>query len=93
MKAIQTHCGQYKKYGDFFRVWKIETKEEDREKVLQYCFDNLYKRVVPNEAEWRKNIRYGGEKSNDMYYYFGGYYILAKNENGYTFTVCEPYAD
>lgn len=33
IKAKQTECGQRKKYGDFFRVWEIET-DEPREAVL-----------------------------------------------------------
>ena len=30
-KATSVHCGQYKRYGDFFRVWEIETENEDEE--------------------------------------------------------------
>lgn len=91
--AEQTHCGQHRKYGDFFREWDIQTDEKNREVVLNYCFDNLYKRRVPDSAEWHLNIKYGGEKSEDANYYFAGYYTLAKTDKGYKFTVCEPYCD
>lgn len=92
IQAKQTHCGQYKRYGDFFRVWEIET-DEPQDAVVEYCFSNLYKRRVPTSGEFHAAIRYGGEKWNDPGYYFAGYYNIEKTETGYTFTVCEPYAD
>lgn len=98
IKVEQIHCGQYKRYGDFFRVWKIITEEQDIEKVREYCLNEVYEKVVPEDAEWHKNIRYGGEKSSDASYYFEGYHKLEKKEfenkqNGYIFTICEPFAD
>ena len=92
-QAMQTHCGQYKRYGDLFRVWEIETKCQDKEKTLEYCFTELYKRRVPESGEYHANIRIGGEKSGDANYYFAGYYTLKKTNTGYNFTVCEPYTD
>ena len=93
-KATSVHCGQYKRYGDFFRVWEIETENEDEEAVLNFCFENLYKGKVPSESEWRVAIKYGtGEKSGDAAYYFAGYYKLERIEKGYKFTICEPYCD
>lgn len=94
IKAKQTECGQRKKYGDFFRVWEIET-DEPREAVLEYCFEELYKRNgIPTEEEWRKEIRHGtGAHSGDADYYFRGYYRLEKTKTGFKFTVGEPYAD
>lgn len=92
IKSMQTHVGQYRRYGDFFREWDIET-DEPKEAVLEYCFSELYTRRVPEEAEWKANIVYGGPKSDDAGYYFGGYYSLKKTETGYYFTICEPYAD
>ena len=101
IKATNIHSGQYKRYGDFFRVWDIES-DEPKEAVLAYCFKEIYKRdpILPTEAEWRKNIRIGGSQSGNASYYFRGYYTL-KSAGGsyegeitkYTFTVCEPYAD
>lgn len=93
MNIKRIHCGQYKPYGDFFRVWKIETDNKNAEEVLQYLFENVYKRKVPHEAEWRANIRFGGEKFSDAGYYFAGYYRLDQIDDGYKFTVCEPFAD
>lgn len=93
-KSKQTHCGQYKPYGDFFIVWEVETEYTEKDTVLDYCFENLYKRKVPESAEYHRNIRYGtGEKSGDANYYFAGYYTLEKIFGGYRFTVCEPFAD
>lgn len=93
--AKQTHCGQYEPYGDFFRVWDIETDGTDKEKVFEYCFTELYHRRVPESAEWHKNIQAGGAKSgwDNADYYFAGYYTLEKTNTGYKFTVCEPFAD
>lgn len=90
--AKQVHCGQYKPYGDFFRVWKIET-DMTREELIEKCFTVLYKRRLPEEKEWRENIRYGEEHFGDMNYYFRGYYSLEKIGNIYEFTICEPFAD
>ncbi len=91
--ATQTHCGQYKRYGDLFRVWDIQTECQDKAKVLEYCFSELYKRKIPESSEYHANIRIDGEKSGDANYYFAGYYTLEKTNTGYKFTVCEPYAD
>lgn len=92
--AKQTHRGQYRRYGDFFRVWEIET-DESEEAVREYCFTELYKKEdMPTCAEWKAAIRLpDGERCHDPAYYFRGYYYLTKTEAGYTFTVCEPYAD
>ncbi len=93
-KATQTHCGQYKPYGDFFRVWEIEAACQDKGKVLKFCFGELYKRQVPESAEWHRNIRIQtGAKDGDANYYFAGYYTLEKTGTGWKFTVCEPFAD
>lgn len=92
-EAKQTHCGQYKRYGDYFHKWDIET-DLPKEEVLEKCFSELYKRKIPESTEWHKEIRYGtGEHSGDANYYFAGYYTLTKTEGGYQFSVCEPYAD
>jgi hypothetical protein len=93
MVAKQTHCGQYKRYGDFFRVWNIETACEDKVKVLEYCFTYLLKRRIPESAEWHFNIQRDGPNAGDADYYFRGYYTLGKTDTGYKFTVCEPYDD
>ena len=92
-KATSTHCGQYKRYGDFFREWDIET-DLPEEEALEKCFDKLYRgRRVPPSGEWHANIRSGGAKSGDAAYYFAGYYTMKKTETGYHFTICEQYAD
>nr|DAF81553.1 MAG TPA: hypothetical protein [Caudoviricetes sp.] len=92
-EAKQTHCGQYRKYGDFFRVWEIET-DMSKEAVLEKCFAELYKRRLPESAEYHREIRFEtGGHSGDADYYFRGYYTLESIDNGYKFTVCEPYAD
>jgi len=93
IKVEQIHCGQYKRYGDFFRVWKLETDIKDEKTILEYCFKNLRKKDLPHSVEWHKNVRFGGEKSSDANYYFAGYYNLEKKENHWVFTVCEPYCD
>ena len=90
--ATQTHCGQYKPYGDFFRVWEIST-DRSKEETVEWCFENLSKRRVPTSAEWHKNIRIDGEKSGDAGYYFAGYYAIEPIESGFKFTICEPFAD
>ena len=93
MKAKQIHCGQYKRYGDFYLVWEIETDGESEEEVLSFARENLCKKELPKMVEFKLNTRYGGAKFGDMDYYFRGYYILEKIPGGYRFSVVEPYAD
>lgn len=83
----QVHCGQYKRYGDFFRVWNISTNE-DETSTLDYCFSELYKHPVPESREWHRRIQYG-----DANYYFSGYYSLEKIDDGYEFSICKPFTD
>lgn len=92
IEAKQIHCGQYKPYGDFFRVWNVQTDLAQGE-AIEWCFQNLYKRRVPPSGEWHANIRYGAPKSSDAGYYFAGYYSVDVIEGGYKFTICEPNAD
>lgn len=92
IKATQIHCGQYKRYGDFFRVWNIQT-DMPKEEVIKWCFENLYKRVVPPSGEFHANIRCGGPRHSDLEYYFAGYYTIEDTEDGFKFSICEPYAD
>lgn len=93
IKVKQTHCGQYRSYGDFFRVWEVETNLS-KEEVLNYCFTELHNRRLPEKTEWLKEIHHGtGRHSDDAGYYFAGWYELEKIEGGYKFTVCEPFAD
>jgi hypothetical protein len=84
--AKQTHSGQYRAYGDSFRVWEIQTDSTDEKEVLEYCFTTLYKRRVPEHAEWSRN-------TGNADCYFGGYYTLQRITGGYKFTICEPYTD
>lgn len=92
-EATQTHCGQYKRYGDFFREWAIKT-DLPKGEALKRCFDELNEgRILPESAEWHKNVRHGGDKFSDAGYYFRGYYTIEKTETGYHFSICEPFAD
>lgn len=92
-KITQIHCGQYKRYGDFFRVWEIETDEQDDNKVLEYCQNEICKKKIPSFSEWKPKIMHGGSEFGNPNYYFAGYCKLEKIENGYKYTVCEPYCD
>ena len=42
MKSELIHAGQYKRYGDTFRVWKITTDGENEEEVLKYIKENVF---------------------------------------------------
>lgn len=93
LQTKKTQCGQYRPYDDFFREWEIET-ELSKEEVLDYCFNELIKRKIPEHAEWSKEIKYGtGSHFSDASYYFHGWYELNKIEGGYKFIQCEPFAD
>lgn len=87
------HEGQYERYGDTFRVWKITTDGENEEEVLKYIKENVFNKDLPSSGEWSVNIRYGAEKARDAAYYFRGCYSLEKLDDGYKYTVREPYCD
>lgn len=93
MQVKQIHCGQYKRYGDFYRVWEIKTDGESEEEVLKFIRENVQKTDLPPAGEWSANVRYGGERANDPAYYFRGCYSLEEIEGGYKYTVKEPYCD
>ena len=52
------HRGQYKRYGDYFRVWEIES-DMPKESVIEKCFSELHKTKLPEEKEWRKGSNKG----------------------------------
>lgn len=87
------HSGQYRRYGDFFRVWELKTDGESEGEVLRYIRENVHKADLPPSGEWSANVRYGGERANDPAYYFRGCYSLEKIDGGYRYTVKEPYCD
>lgn len=91
MEAKVIRCGQYERYGDFFRVWEIKTDGESKEEVLKYIRENVHKYDLPPLWRWATNVRYGGEKYNDFDYYYHGYYMLEVIKGGYRYTVREPY--
>lgn len=93
MEAKVIHCGQYKRYGDFYRVWEIKTDGESEEEVLKYIRENVHKADLPPSGEWSANVRYGGKRWNDAAYYFRGCYSLEEIEGGYKYTVKEPFCD
>ncbi|MBR2752825.1 MAG: hypothetical protein IKE02_03805 [Lachnospiraceae bacterium] len=98
IQATKMHNGQYKRYGDSFYVWLIDTGSEalTKEQVVQWAFDNLNsKRTLPIEAEWRHNAKFDGPRGNDPCYYFDGYYTIRRTDvpNTWEFTICRPYCD
>lgn len=93
MNVKPIHSGQYKRYGDSYYVWEIETNGESREEVLQYIRENVFETDLPPADEWAANVRFGGAKFNDAAYYFRGCYTLELTDNGYRFTVIIPYCD
>nr|UWG01221.1 MAG: hypothetical protein [Bacteriophage sp.] len=90
--AKQIHRGQYRTFGDFFRVWEIET-DMPKETVIDKCFSELFQKRLPEEKEWRREVRYGCGHFGDADYFFRGYYSIETIEGGFRFTVCEPYED
>lgn len=81
--------GQIRRYGDYLYGYFIEAdcSEED---VLNFVKFVLNKKHLPEEKEWRANI-YTDEYGID--YYARGYYTLDRCENGWNYTIHEPYMD
>lgn len=88
--AKQIHRGQYRTFGDYFRVWEIES-DMPKEAVIEKCFSELHQKRLPEEKEWRREVRYGCGHFGDADYFFRGYYSIETIEGGFRFTVCEPY--
>lgn len=93
MEAKVIHCGQYTPYGDFFRVWDIQTDGESRDEVLKWVRENVCSKELPPDEEWLPNICPGGPRHNDPDYYFRGRYSMEKIHGGYRYIVREPYCD
>lgn len=66
--AKQIHRGQYRTFGDFFRVWEIES-DMPKEAVIEKCFSELHKTKLPEKKEWSKEIVFGAR-------HFGGCRLL-----------------
>lgn len=94
MEAKLIHCGQYEPYGDYFRVWDIQTDGESRDEVLKWVRENVYGKDLPPDEEWSENLCYCGPRFDDLDYYFRGRYFFSKNDDDcYRYTVIEPYCD
>lgn len=59
MEAKLVHSGQYRRYGDTFRVWEIKTDGESKEEVLKYIRENVHKADLPpiRRVERKRPIR------------------------------------
>ena len=91
IEAKRIFSGQKKRYGDYIREWEIMT-DCMKEVVLEWIFNNLGIKRVPEYKEWQKNFR-NEDGSTNYSYYFAGYYIIKPMDGGFLFTVYEPYAD
>lgn len=91
-EAMLVHSGQYKRYGDSYSEWNVLTKRS-KEETVEWCLTELLKKRIPSSEEWHSNVRYGGARSGDYDYYFGGYYDIRPVSDGFRFIVCYPYAD
>ena len=81
------HTGQFHSYGDFFRIYHIDTNCPDKDIVVDMVktFIAPEDRNVPVKEEWTK---LPGPDN-----YFRGYYTIEKTSTGYRYTKCEPFTD
>ncbi len=81
------HTGQYRPYGDTFRVYDISTNCPDKDIVVDFVksFIAPQDRNIPVKEEWSK---LPGPDN-----YFRGYYTIEKTSTGYRYTKCEPFTD
>lgn len=77
------HSGQYRPYGDTFRVAEIRTDETNKLNVLEAIsiFDGY---DVPEKKDWNPH---------QIDSYFRGYCEIEKTDYGWKYTKCEPYTD
>lgn len=89
IKSTLVHSGQYRRYGDSYTVYEIET-DEDIEAVKEYIKTLTN---TPEEEEFLRAYREGGEHEGDYGYYFAGYHKLTKTADGYRLSICRPFTD
>lgn len=80
-----THVGQYRRYGDFFRVAEIRTTNRDPNAILE-IMKTFYRCDVPLKKDW-------DNKRKTMSEYFAGWCIVEPIPGGFKYTKCEPYDD
>lgn len=80
-----THVGQYRPYGDFFRVAEIRTKDTNPNSILE-IMKIFYRCNVPLKKDW-------DNKRKTMDEYFAGYCTVEAIPGGFKYTKCEPYDD
>ena len=78
-----SHVGQYRPYGDTYRVCEIHTTQELSVSDILSLIDNRGK--LPKEEFDSKQLT--------MSEYFTGYYTIEKTQYGYLYTGVEPYTD
>jgi len=79
-----THVGQYKPYGDTFRVAEVHCKQElSKEEILRYVEHD----GTPSKQE------YEALPNKTAADYFRGWYTIEKMPYGYKYTKQEPYTD
>lgn len=81
--VIWTHVGQYRRYGDFFRVAIINTNDTNPDSILK-IMKLFYDYNVPLKENWNHN---------DIYEYFKGWCSIESVPGGFKYTKCEPYTD
>lgn len=77
------HSGQYRPYGDTFRVFNITTNDKDSASILE-VMRSLYGYDVPLKKDWNPC---------DIDCYFNGYCEIEAIDGGFKYTKCEPYTD
>lgn len=80
-----THVGQYRPYGDFFRVAEILTRDTNPNSILE-IMKTFYRCNVPLKKDW-------DNKRKTIEEYFAGYCTVESIPGGFKYTKCEPYDD
>ncbi len=90
-KAKFVSSGQPTPYAHRYTNFEIYTNES-AEDAVEWAFECLYPRRVPEMNEWLKNIN---DPSSDISpdYYYKGYYQIFKEDYGYYFSIVEPFTD
>ena len=96
MQAIQTHSGQYQRYGDTYNIWHVTVDEDtDREhaseEIVKYMNEMHHLHLgefVPTEQVWRE------KGDTDHRIFWSGFYTINRlDEDKYEVLVFEPYKD
>lgn len=89
IKIEQTQCSQDRPYGDFYRKYKIYTKCENLEEVLEEI-NQLLEKQYGKTLETIITSKQWHDEDNCASNHFRDYYSISKQDYGYLLIITSP---